>query len=217
MCICSFFFFFFSLWFPWLFLDSIVFSPCDDPDSGRRADGSKSTRGELCLTTPVHTNTPHTLGWIWTSNQCGSSWDCSPWKPMFSMYTFWAIWCAFCVLVVLNLDFRFSVREKGMEMESVDEQAEVAVTLLRQFLAINTSHPDPDYQVPDPIRQDCEEPGRGRPGGWSSKLRGWVFSVGWKRWWRESPLSSSPGEASCNILSFYNYDSAHNAMCYLLY
>ena len=31
-------------------------------------------------------------------------------------------------------------------MDSVDEHAD-AVTLLRQFLAINTSHPSPDYQV----------------------------------------------------------------------
>ena len=40
-------------------------------------------------------------------------------------------------------------------MDSVDEHADAvtdvtdadAVTLLRQFLAINTSHPSPDYQV----------------------------------------------------------------------
>ena len=32
-------------------------------------------------------------------------------------------------------------------MESVEDQEEVAVTLLRQFLAIDTSHPSPHYQV----------------------------------------------------------------------
>ena len=43
----------------------------------------------------------------------------------------------------------------GGGMDSVDEHADAvtdvtdadAVTLLRQFLAINTSHPSPDYQV----------------------------------------------------------------------
>ena len=32
-------------------------------------------------------------------------------------------------------------------MASSEEQSKTAVDLLRQFLAINTAHPAPDYQV----------------------------------------------------------------------
>ena len=62
------------------------------------------------------------------------------------------------MLGVLKLDFRFSpqtvVREVGMD--SVGEEREDPVSLLRQFLAINTSHPRPDYQVLSNVHFDQE-------------------------------------------------------------
>ena len=80
-------------------------------------------------------------------------------------------------------------------MDSVDEHADAvtdvpdanAVTLLRQFLAINTSPPSPDYQV-TPLTVDGIQLFffRGQPVGWSSKRVGWGLSVVLRRRWRES-------------------------------
>ena len=103
--------------------------------------------GSVSQHQPTH---KHTRDWnepIWLFYQLGCS--SVPTKFNFLAENLCTICSAFCVLGVLKLDFRFSpqtvVREVGMD--SVGEQKEDPVSLLRQFLAINTSHPHPDYQV----------------------------------------------------------------------
>ena len=84
-------------------------------------------------------------------------------------------------------------------MNSVEDQAEeTAVTLLRQFLSIDTSHPSPDYLEPSFLTEILKEKiFRGQQGGWWSKRKGWGWSAGWSRRWRESPRWWSPGKLAC--------------------